>query len=497
MSFAGARSAGDRRRRRMAVGHDHGTERSPENGESIPLADLLQKTMAGRSLKLIPGLPVRLWVVWLTISLATLSVAFASWLLIAHTSLPVFFAPITQRLFSSSDAVFSIVLESAGWLAAGQIFFLIGWCRSRSSLDFKGRYRVWYWAGVLSLTVSLCRLLDLHSAIAEMILQTTQWKFWNPVNVLWTSAAFFTGTLLVRNLDRDMRSSRLSLWSLRVTAALMMICVCMRLALDRSASLNGQVNANAELSLAILRLWTAGAVLVTAWLHLRQVVYFSADPPASQERRANRITRVLSGMKLFRWWGVKRPSAPAKPTRVRKKAAASEDAPKKTTRKKATKKRTTRARTVVQSEVADDSELSEATYDEESYESSDQPTDESGEEPLDRDAEIQRAMDEEDWDRLEELTRPDHANASNSSSSGKDRSTRHHQSASSSRKQVEEESDVSDEATDSADSGEESADQDYMRVDEGHKSLKGLSKKQRRDMKKRQKHGGYDDSDDE
>lgn len=106
MSFAGARSAGDRRRRRMAVGHDHGTERSPENGESIPLADLLQKTMAGRSLKLIPGLPVRLWVVWLTISLATLSVAFASWLLIAHTSLPAFFAPITQRLFSSTDAVF-------------------------------------------------------------------------------------------------------------------------------------------------------------------------------------------------------------------------------------------------------------------------------------------------------------------------------------------------------------------------------------------------------
>lgn len=470
----------------MAVGQDAGTESASRNGTSVPLADLLQRSMAGRSLQRIPGLPIRPWVMWLTVSSAVLCTLLASWLLAAHDSLPRLLDPITRRLFVPQDPAFAVVLESFGWMAAGQLCLLVGWCRSRSSLDFKGRYRLWYWVGAVSLAVGVCRLLDLHVAMAEILLEFTQWRFWNAANVLWTGTSLVVAMLLVRSLDRDMRSSPISLWSLRFSAVLMMACLCVRLALDRSASLTGSANASAETSLAILRLWTAAAVAVTSWLHLRHVVYITADPPASTERRANRITRVLAGMRLFRWWGVKRPVPPAKPTRGRRKAAASsEDAPKKPTRKKATRKKTTRAKPI----AADyDSTSAEEEAAEEAYEyeeESDAGEQQSSDEPLDRDAEIQRAMDEEDWDRLEELTRPDNGSNSppvnNKSAKAGNTSKAKHQPV------------VEEASYDSP--SEDDSDQEYQRVDEGHQQLKGLSKRQRRDMKKKQKSGGYGEED--
>lgn len=155
--FAGAQNQGERRRRRLSGDAEVVGIEAPQSGMEVAneesLATPMQETVLRRVIS------PRLW----KSVLAILGI-FAS-------SMALLWAAPDDSTFSLSDVRENLTDRFAGLLliVAGQYAVLIGWIRSLSEVDFKGRYRGWKWMGLTSCVSGVVLVLGVGGLLPELI----------------------------------------------------------------------------------------------------------------------------------------------------------------------------------------------------------------------------------------------------------------------------------------------------------------------------------------
>ena len=222
------------------------------------------------------AIPQKLWKCWAVG--AAVAVAFTglltSWWIAeaASTSGSVLgdiVAPLADRLLRGGGAL-------AWWLAA-QMSCVVWWVRSRSRVDYSGRFHVWGWSAAGFVGAALLCLTDAQRSIAQIV----AWFFTGVISNSMGMTALWLLPLLVASLTwwatlgaefRNDLSSRI-LHSVAATAALTLMGVEL-----------WTVRMGGSMSLDFLSRWMLAVIqwsnLMSVWLHLRHVVHVSADPPS-------------------------------------------------------------------------------------------------------------------------------------------------------------------------------------------------------------------------
>lgn len=276
MGLGGSKMLDDRRRRRWvletdledsATAHARG-ETSGSTAQEVSLPDLW--------LFLPQAVPQKLWKCWtagVVVALGWLGLAcvwlFAEQSSMAGSVMGDMVAPLADRLLRGSGAL-------AWWLAA-QMSCVIWWVRSRSQVDYSGRFHVWGWSAAGYFVAALLCLTDAHRSIAQIV----AWSFTGissnstGMTALWLLPMLVAGMTWWATLGAEFRNDLASrvLHSLTAVAALALMGVelCgVRLGLTTQWEFVGR------LMLVALQ-WSS---LMSVWLHLRHVVHVSADPPS-------------------------------------------------------------------------------------------------------------------------------------------------------------------------------------------------------------------------
>lgn len=436
----------ERRRRRLAANGD-GAE-SSEPGEEKSLPECVPAELCAAS----PWIPLARWKLW-TIS-GLLLTGVSAVLFMAHQT-PTFrpeLEPALIPLFRGDDPKLISYLETIFWTLSGQLALLVGWHRSRSRLDFRGRYRVWPWAAAAMFFCGLCVATRLHLGLGTVLDQLPALEQVRP-RLGWMAPALALLLPLWMLLDRDVRRS---------TASVVLLRAAM-LTLTAGATLTTYSPAWIDKALLPFVLHACGllgsALLMLAmWVQGWYVAYVTPDPPAPSTfrwptLRWNPLRWLLNMiLALFRRRIVVEEPAPRKRKKSEEGAA-----PK---RKRKTK-RTRRSRPKVVEEEAEEAAEDE-DYEEEAAEDSDEES-ESAEDDLTEEEE-------------EELTRPDPAPAPTFAKQPQPSPYRQQDSRTAQAPATKSHQYADDDEDEDDDQGEA-----HWRIDgPSPEQLKGLSKKQRR-----------------
>lgn len=283
MGFGGSRLLDDRRRRRLVLDNERdGSADAAARGERDDVADGASSPSSAVApnlwLSLPQVIPQKLWQVWAAgIAAAVGFVAvLMAWVIAEEASasgsmLGDITAPLTDRLLRGSGA--------AAWLIAGQLSCLVWWIRSRSRVDYGGRFHIWGWTSAGFTLAAMLSLTEAHRLLASVV----AWSFVGSalnsagVTATWLLPMLVTGLALWTNLGAEFRDDLASrtVHSLAAIAALALVGV------ELWSVQNGESAKWEFLSrLALSALQWCN--LMSVWLHVRHVVHVSADPPALQ-----------------------------------------------------------------------------------------------------------------------------------------------------------------------------------------------------------------------
>lgn len=385
IQFAGSKSLDDRRRRRLVVNADDSGADGTVAGEGLSggvASELVASAAAA------PWVPVHEWRIWTYAALIGLLVTGAGVALTAPLAFRPELAPLTQHLLRGERPMLAVLIQTTLCFLSAQLAILIAWYRAQCKLDFGGRYRVWPWAALAFMVAAGCSATNLHALLGQMLEQSDLVP-WRPRVVAWLFPAALAALPLVLLLDRDVRRSRSSVYTLRVSWGLALATALLELFAEDLQSQEWAAPAR-----IILPMLVTATVFVGLWLHSRIVAYVCPDPP-----EANEVTAAAQMFVALRWmltalgwvgarlvWRrkVKEPvvEVETKPKRGRKKATTEEEEPAAPKRKrKAPAKRVSkpRARKVVEVEEEEveeeeqetgyDSDSASDTYETESEES--------------------------------------------------------------------------------------------------------------------------------
>ena len=177
-------------------------------------------------------------------------------------------APFLDRLLLGTGAV--------AWLIAGQLCCLAWWVRSRSPVDYGGRFYAWGWTAAGFFVASLLCLTDAHRLIATLVSWSVAGGSMNSAGVtaLWLLPLLIAGLVLWANLGAEFRNDLSS----RVLHSVGAICALTLIGLELWNARTGQAE-DWELVSRLLLASLQWCHLMSVWLHVRHVVHISADPP--------------------------------------------------------------------------------------------------------------------------------------------------------------------------------------------------------------------------
>lgn len=475
IQFAGSKSSDDRRRRRLVVNSDDPGVDATTDEENLTGAGVTSELVASSAAA--PWVPVYEWRIWTYAALIVLGLTGAAFALTMPTAFRPELEPITNHLLQGERPVLAVLIQTTFCFLSAQLAILIGWYRVQCKLDFRGYYRVWPWVAVVLGLASVCSATDAHGLVGQIVERTGLIE-WRARTVAWLLPASLISLPLVILLDRDVRRSRSSLYTLRVTWLLAITGACLELF---AWDLRDQPWLAPTRT--ILPLFTTATLFVGLWFHARTVAYICPDPPEATEVTAMSQFRAVCAW-LAGWFTRQQVQAPAetveaKPKRGRKKAtddeAAEAAAPKR--KRRAPAKRTTKPRTRSKPVETEDEELEEENqgYDE-TTEASD-------------DYESEAAADESqtgDWDEAEveqeqEQESAPAPSARNSRETSLQPEPVTRKSANTGWNEPEQSADESNE--------EEDSDDAILRHDTGMtaEQMKGLSKRQKRELRRQQR----------
>lgn len=276
MGLSGSKMLDDRRRRRLVLEtelEDSTATRANKNADGPSAQELVLPDLW---LFLPHTVPQKLWKCWAAgtgVALAFTGLLAAWWFAEAASTsgsvLGDLVAPLADRLLRGGGAL-------AWWLAA-QMSCVVWWVRSRSRVDYGGRFHVWGWSAAGFVAVALLCLTDAQRSIAQIL----AWSFTGATSNSMGVTALWLLPLLVASLTwwatlgaefRNDLSSRV-LHSVAAVAALTLMGIEL-----------WSVRTGGSMSLDFLSRWMMAVIqwsnLMSVWLHLRHVVHVSADPPS-------------------------------------------------------------------------------------------------------------------------------------------------------------------------------------------------------------------------
>lgn len=303
--FAGSQRLGDRRRRRLAVETEDGSDPGLTVGE-LPAADGFGRTVhsAGPEATREPiALPLErlIPVQWWKYALG----AFAGLLLGGGILATSWYEPLgaqlagpgVTRLFTLPGAPVAAWFSGLLLILSAQLALIIWWGRSRSLKDFDGRYRLWTRTAGVWLLVSFCAVTGAHRAWNETVLRFVPPGVLPVESLPWLVPAAIAGIGILVVLNREMSGCRASRTVLFCAA----FCYAASggLHLPLGIPLASRVR---ELSLAGTALLGHLCLFLSMWLHARHVLHCTPDPSGKSKRRL-RIPRPHFRLpKLGRGW---------------------------------------------------------------------------------------------------------------------------------------------------------------------------------------------------
>lgn len=276
MGLGGSKMLDDRRRRRLVLETEldsSSTTRACQDSDGSASQEAVPPDLW---LFLPQAIPQKLWKCWAAgavVAVAFTGLLTAWWFAEAASTsgsvLGDIVSPLADRLLRGGGAL-------AWWLAA-QMSCVVWWIRSRSRIDYGGRFHVWGWSAAGFVIAALLCLTDAQRSIAQIV----AWSFTGVTSNSMGMTALWLLPLLVASLTwwatlgaefRNDLSSRI-LHSVAAVAALTLMGVEL-----------WTVRTGGTTSLDFLGRWMLAVIqwcsLMSVWLHLRHVVHVSADPPS-------------------------------------------------------------------------------------------------------------------------------------------------------------------------------------------------------------------------
>ncbi|MCH7687247.1 MAG: hypothetical protein IH899_11295 [Planctomycetes bacterium] len=181
------------------------------------------------------------------------------------------------RLFDPANGRALRVYGSVMLLLSGQLAMLIWWVRSRSPLDFGGRYRVWMKIAAAGVAASLFLITDFHVLVMELIQGQTGINRSIQLELCWLAPVAIFAAFLLRMMHQEMRENRVSLVLLWTAAAsgLMTTLQIAGFPLPDSES-------DTQLVKAGTALFAQLGLMMSLLFHTRHVIYVSLDPPTKK-----------------------------------------------------------------------------------------------------------------------------------------------------------------------------------------------------------------------
>jgi hypothetical protein len=177
-------------------------------------------------------------------------------------------APFLDRLLIGSGAM--------TWLIAAQLCCVAWWVRSRSRVDYGGRFYAWGWTAAGFLVASILCLTDAHRLIATLVSWSVAGSAMNSAGAtaLWLLPLLVAGLVLWANLGAEFRNDLAS----RVLHSLGAVCALTLIGLELWQARSGDAE-DWEFVSRLLLAALQWCHLMSVWLHVRHVVHISADPP--------------------------------------------------------------------------------------------------------------------------------------------------------------------------------------------------------------------------
>lgn len=276
MGLGGSKMLDDRRRRRLVLETELNESKGARSRNELNDSSNHETVPPDLWLFLPQVVPQKLWKCWAAGSVVASGLLglLIAWLFaedasMSGSALGDLISPFAERLLRGAGAV--------AWCFAAQISCVVWWVRSRSRVDYGGRFHVWGWSAAGFFMAAVLSLSDAHRSIAQIV----AWMFTGVTSnsmgmtALWLLPMLVAGLTWWATLGAEFRNDLASrvLHSLSAIAALSLMSIelwAVRMGDSISSDLLGR--------LAITTLqWCS---LMSVWLHLRHVVHVSADPPS-------------------------------------------------------------------------------------------------------------------------------------------------------------------------------------------------------------------------
>lgn len=295
-NFAGSRSLDERRRRRLATENDQANYTQPttaanQNDDAAGHSEVPASQLVS-VLHLRKVVSKRAWKIACLSCLSLLcgaGILATGWYVSQHNQ-PTFQSGLVY-LFDLSHSRVGDFYQLLHIAMAGQLCLFIGWIRSKSLADFTGRFRIWKWAGLCIFAVLSAQMTSLYDAYSSVMasIQEEQALAYSPLTY-WLVPCLGIGSLVFLRLQSEMRScktSRSFLW-----LAVLMCGAAWGLKSNPQFALqtpawNHQI---VQSSFSMAGIWCLFTSLI---VHARFVTYVSIDPP--QQVRGNGIFKRLFG----------------------------------------------------------------------------------------------------------------------------------------------------------------------------------------------------------
>ncbi|MEZ5944805.1 MAG: hypothetical protein R3C18_25745 [Planctomycetaceae bacterium] len=281
--FTGARSLGDRRRRRLAQDAEQsqavtlrsGPRTAARAGHAAGTAEAPAPLPTQPRDSIIPRAP------WKIAAIGILGIGI--WFAMMWAGQETGNGPL-RELFGFEQHRFAQLFSTITLLAATQLSCLILWYRIRSRKDFGGRYRVWFLAVMFWGIACFSATTGAHLSWAEWAYRQWPAEMWRGVTFYWLAPTAICFLALHRLLQKEMHGSRSSRffwdasWWLAAGSSVLLLI----------PSVVAPEHLHAPLQIGICTLWylvSAFALLV----HARFVVHITNEAAPKQEPRLARV----------------------------------------------------------------------------------------------------------------------------------------------------------------------------------------------------------------
>ncbi|MBD3673720.1 MAG: hypothetical protein HUJ26_09375 [Planctomycetaceae bacterium] len=274
--FAGSASNDDRRRRRLLSEHN---EDGVDGAIALAMSREISESTRNHRYPLKRLLHYKVWRLWLIAVAMTFILSgflYGAWMVEQNQE-----HPAIEMLFSLQDGRLLPALTAGLLLLMGQMSWLIGWARSRSPVDFSGRYRVWTPIGLFFWCCSLSIILRADEILNQSLEHAGVTMPWRVAEWNWMLPLAGVGVILLGIMNGELRSSRIA--RLHLWLGVLGLTAGMTLPYFPQVQLP---------QLAVTGLTLGGLMLICQsllWFG-RHVLYVSADPV---KRQPSMIWKVL------------------------------------------------------------------------------------------------------------------------------------------------------------------------------------------------------------